>query len=407
MSPLWLVIFGIGSLLLRAGFALQASGSLRAKNSASVIVRLIAETAAAALAFWAFGFAILAQHTNAWIGIDTNQLFRERPDLAAREFFYMTICMIGSSVVAGAIAERSKFYVGTLASVVLAGFIFPVIGHWIWVDGGILRTWNFIDFGGAMAIHLSAAIFAAIGVAVLGSRAGKYPRDGSDPSVAGHSFAGHSLPMLGIGVMLLFAGWFPYLLGCCFAHYQTPSQWDEIELAKTATKILLAGAGGVAGGLIYSHLRYRKPDLFFTFSGLLGGLVAISPGIVVVSSTGAIFTGLIAGILVPMIALRLDTKARLDDPIGLIAIHGVGAIWGTLATAIFILDLSFADHVRQLALQCGGLAAVILLSTLIATIFFVCLKQLNWLRVSESAETEGLDLAEHGVDSYPDVQRMN
>jgi Amt family ammonium transporter len=400
MNPIWLVIFGIGSLLLRAGFALQAAGSLRAKNSSAAIVRLIAETAGAALSFWAFGFAILFQRHNAWIGLDPNLLLREAPASAALEFFYMTICMIGTSVLAGAIAERSKFYVGVLASAVLAGIIFPIIGHWTWVDGGILRKWNFVDFGGATSIHLSSAIFSAIGVAVLGSRAGKYHRDGSASSIPGHS-----LPMLGAGVMLLLAGWFPYLLGCCFAHSRTPSQWDDIELGKAATKILLAGAGGIAGGLIYSHWRYRKPDLFFTFGGLLGGLVAISSGLTEVSSSGAIIIGVVAGILVPMVALLLDLNARLDDPIGLIAIHGVGAIWGILATAIFYLDISFTDHVKRFALQCGGLAAVIILSSLVATAFFLTLRQLKWLRVTDADEFDGLDIGEHDINSYPDFQQ--
>jgi Amt family ammonium transporter len=397
MSPIWLVIFGIGSLLLRAGFALQASGSLRAKNSASAIVRLTAETAAAALSFWAFGFAILYQKHNAWIGIDTSLLFRDAPESAAREFFYMTICLIGSSIVAGAIAERSKFYVGVLASAVLAGVIFPIAGHWVWF--GKLSTFGFIDCGGTTVIHLSGAIFGAIGVAVLGSRAGKYQRDGSSSSIPGHS-----LPMLGVGVMLLLAGWFPYLLGCVCAH-AAPGQWDDVVVGITATNIMLAGMGGVAGGLLYSHWRYRKPDLFFTYSGLLGGLVAISSGLVAVSAVGAIVIGVVAGILVPMIALVLDLNARLDDPIGLIAIHGVGAIWGTLATAIFAQPDRFSDHFKLLAIQAGGLATVIILSTVVATILFLTLKQLKWLRVTEADEFDGLDIGEHDINSYPDFQQ--
>jgi Amt family ammonium transporter len=396
--PLYLVIFGILSLLMRAGFALQLSGSVRAKNSAAIIVRLTAETAAAALAFWAFGFAILYQRHNPWIGVDTGMLFRESPESAAREFFYMTICLIGPSIVTGAIAERSKFYVGVLASAVIAGLVFPIVGHLVWF--GKFHQLNFIDFGGASVIHLSGAVFAAIGVAVLGSRAGKFNRDGSSSSIPGHS-----LPMLGVGVLLLFAGWFPYLLGCGLAHHLTLSQWDDVIFATTATKIFLAAAGGVAGGLIYSHWKYRKPDLFFTYSGLLGGLVAISSALVAVSSTGAILIGLVAGILVPMFALKLDQGARLDDPIGLIAIHGVGGIWGTLATAIFFLDISLIDRLKLLAIQSGGIAIIMLLSAILASALFLALKHFNWLRVTEADEFDGLDIGEHDINSHPDFQQ--
>ncbi len=398
MQPFWLVIFGVSSLLLRAGFALQASGSLRAKNSAAAIVRVAAETAAAALAFWAFGFAVLHQKQHAWIGVDTSLLLQESPGSVAEEFFYMTVCMIGGAIVSGAIAERSRFYVGVLASAVLAGLIFPIAGHWIWF--GKLHDWQFIDFGGASLIHLSAAIFGAIGIAVVGSRAGKFNRDGSSSSIPGHS-----LPMLGVGVMLLFAGWFPYLLGCSFARYLTYSQWDEVILGLTAMKIMLAGAGGVAGGLMYSHWRYRKPDLFFTFSGLLGGLVAISCGAVAVTSLGAILIGVIAGILVPMAALKLDQNGRLDDPIGLIAIHGVGGIWGTLATGIFIPFAYPADRFRQLAIQAGGLALIIVFSAITAAVFFLILAKLKWVRITDADEFDGLDIGEHDINSYPDFQQ--
>jgi Amt family ammonium transporter len=398
LQSILLIIFAIGSLLLQAGFAFQASGSLRAKNSAAAVVRIVAVAAAAVLSFWAFGFALLYQHHNAWIGLDTHLLFGSAHELSELEFFYMAICMIGPAILTGVIAERSKFYVGVICSAVLAGLVFPIAGHVIWF--GKLHDLGFVDIGGATVIHLSAAVFAAIGVAVVGSRAGKYNRDGSSSSIPGHS-----LPMLGLGVLLILAGWFPYLIGCLFAAVDNVGQVSDVSIGICAINIMLAGMGGVAGGLIYSHWRYRKPDLFFTYSGLLGGLVAISSGLYAVSSFGALITGLIAGILVPMFALILDLNARLDDPIGLIAIHGVGAIWGTLATAIFIPFERFADHFREFALQAGGIVIVMLLATLAATAVFVLLKKCNALRVTTADEFDGLDIGEHDINSYPDFQQ--
>jgi Amt family ammonium transporter len=400
MRPILLVIFGIGSLLLRAGFALQASGSLRAKNSASAVLRITADTAAAALAFWAFGAGILFQTHNGWLGFDGGFLFREPPNVASTEFFHLTLCIIGGAIVTGAIAERAKFYVGFTASAVLGGIVFPIAGHWIWF--GQLQIWglHFIDFGGATAIHLTGATFGAIGIAVVGSRAGKYNRDGSSSSIPGHS-----LPMLGIGSLLLFAGWFPYLIGCLVAHWPADSTVSDIALGIAATNIMLAAAAGVAGGLIYSQFRYGKPDLFFTYGGLIGGLVAISSGIAVVPGYGAIAIGLVAGILVPIVSLELDLTAKLDDPIGVIAIHGVGAIWGTLATAIFIPLSDFSDHFKLLAVQCGGLAMVIALSAIVAGVMFVILKKLGAMRVVDADEFDGLDIGEHDINSYPDFQQ--
>ena len=403
MESILLVIFGVGCLLLRAGFALQVSGSLRAKNSAAAVVRLTAETAAAVIAFWGLGAGILFQTRNNWLAFDPKYLFCEPAGAASKEFFHLTVFLIAGSIVSGAIAERSKFYVGVIASAVLAGFVLPVVGHWVWY-GWLLNLYNcrFVDCGGATVIHLTGAIFGAIGIGVVGSRAGKYNRDGSSSSIPGHS-----LPMLCVGVMLLLAGWFPYLLGCVIAHGDVADPSD-VELAICATNILLAGAGGVAGGLIYSQWRYRKPDLFFIYSGLLGGLVAISSGLLAVNNGfGAILIGLVAGIIIPMIALLLDLNARMDDPIGLIAIHGVGAIWGTLATAIFIPFEHFSDHFKQLAIQCGGLAAVMLFSAIFATALFLLLRQLKWLRVTDADEFDGLDIGEHDIYSYPDFQQTS
>jgi len=399
MRSVLLIFFALGTLLLRAGFALQASGSLRAKNSASAILRITADAAAAALAFWAVGAGILFQRHNGWFGIDTGFLFREPPEQASTELFHMTLGLIGGAVIAGALAERAKFYVSVAASALLAGLVFPVIGHWIWF--GKLRDWGFIDFGGATAIHLSAAVFGAIGVAVVGSRAGKYNKDGSSNSIPGHS-----LPMVGLGAMLLLVGWFPYLLGCVVAHWPVPSMIDDVLLGVSATNILLAGMSGVAGGLLYSHYRYRKPDMFFAYSGMLGALVAISPGMMVVSNVGAAIIGLVAGIAVPIATLALDLDARLDDPIGLIAIHGIGAIWGLLATAILnTTDATFSDHMLRLGIQAGGLAGVLVISALIAAALFLGLKAITPLRVVEADEFDGLDIGEHDINSYPDFQQ--
>ncbi len=398
MTPLWLIVFGVGTLLLRTGFAMQASGSLRAKNATSSVLRITADTAAAALVFWAFGAALLFPGDNGWF--NAKLLLHQPADMAGVEFFHLTICLIGGAVISGALAERVKFYVGVLATVVLAGVVVPITGHWVWY--GWLHNLGFIDLGGATVIHLSAAVFAAVGVAVVGARAGKYNRDGSSNSIPGHA-----LPMLGIGALLIFVGWFPYLLGCTATHYQYGSD-STIAPGITAMNIMLAGAGGVVGGLVFSHFRYRKPDVFFTYSGLLAALVAISPAAVAVSGIGAVSIGLVAGVIVPIAAVAVDMRARLDDPLGLIVIHGVGSIWGTLAAAFFVVlgpESGAVDHFRLLAVQALGIVAVMVPTSIVAMIVFLGMKLLGNLRVPAADETDGLDIGEHDLNSYPDFQQ--
>jgi Amt family ammonium transporter len=399
LTDLFLLLLAICTLLLRIGFALQASGSLRAKNSASSILRITADGAAAALAFWAVGAGLLFQTKNAWIGFDFKFFCSEPPDFAGTEFFHFAICMIGGAVVAGALAERAKFYVGVAASAVLGGIVFPIFGHLVWF--GKLHAMGCIDFGGASVIHLPAAVFGAVGVAIVGSRAGKYNKDGSSNVIPGHA-----LPLMGLGSMVMLIGWFPYLLGCVGTHwFDDRAMPTDINFGISAINILLAGMAGVAGGLSYSHFRYRKPDMFFAYGGMLGALVAISSGVAGVPNWGAVVIGFVAGILVPLCTLVIDLDAHLDDPIGLVAIHGVGSIWGLLATALFIQPRHISDNFRVLAVQAGTIGLVLLVSTILAAGFFLGLRLIGSLRVVEADEFDGLDIGEHDINSYPDFQQ--
>jgi Amt family ammonium transporter len=394
LNPLWLIVFGVETLLLRAGFALQACGSLRAKNATGSILRLTADTAVAAISFWAIGAALLLSPSNKLFAFDSALVMGPSSDRASITFFHLVISLIGGAIITGALAERARFYVGVIAAAVLAGLVIPITGHWLWL--GWLHDLGAIDHGGASVIHLSAAVFAAVGVAVVGARAGKYNRDGSSDSIAGHA-----LPLLGAGSILSFVGWFPYLLGCTLAHWGA----SETGQAIVAMNIMLAGAGGVCGGLLLGQFRYRKPDVFFVYSGFLGALVAISPGAVAVTGSGALMIGLVAGVIVPLAAMAMDSRAHLDDPLGLIAIHGVGSIWGLIAVSLFVVlgqNALFVDHLHILAVQLLVIVAILVPTAIVAAAVFLGLKAIGGVRVSEADEIAGLDLADHGLNSYPD-----
>jgi ammonium transporter, Amt family len=392
-----LVILGAAALLLRAGFGLYASGSLRAKNGASAVLRITADTAVSSLVFWAIGAAILFQTSNGFFGIDVHSLFGRSPQFADSEFFHLAIVLIGGAIVAGALAERARFYVGIALSVLLAALVIPIAGEWAW--WGWLKQGGFIDTGGATVIHVSAAVCAAVAVFFVGPRVGKYNKDGSSNSIPGHA-----LSLSSVGVLLLLVGWFPYLLGCVVSHNPSPDSTVEPIVAVAAMNIILAAAAGALAGLIYGQFRYGKPDVFFTYTGLLAGLVAVSAGVATLGNIGAVVTGAIAGLIVPLLTLEIDRLGKFDDPIGGISIHGIGGIWGTLATALFA-PTGEHGRIAMLGIQTVGIAAIVILSAVATLVVIMVLRLVGSLRSVEADEIDGLDIGEHDINGYPDFQQ--
>jgi ammonium transporter, Amt family len=392
-----LVILGAAALLLRAGFGLYASGSLRAKNGASAVLRITADTAVSALVFWAVGAAILFQTNNGYFGLDFHYLPGQSPPFADSEFFHLTIILIAGAIVAGAIAERTRFYVGVVLSILLAGLIVPIAGHWAWT--GWLKEHGFIDTGGAAVIHLSAAACAAVAALFVGPRVGKYNKDGTSNSIPGHA-----LPLSSVGVLLLLAGWFPYLLGCVISHGPVSEATGEPMVAVAAMNIILAASAGALAGLIYGQFRYGKPDVFFTYTGLLAALVAISAGVTTMGNLGAVITGAIAGLVVPLLTLEVDRQGKLDDPLGVISIHGIGGIWGTFAAALFA-PADFHHRLNLLGIQTVGIVAILILSVVLSLAVVLLLKLAGSLRCTDADEQDGLDIGEHDINGYPDFQQ--
>jgi Amt family ammonium transporter len=388
-----LILFAVGALLLQPGFALQSAGVSRIKNASSSILRILVAAAVSTLSFWAIGQSLMTGTGNRWVSINTATILAEEAGTpAGAEIFQLAVAAIGGAIVCSAVAERSRFRVGLVAAAVFAGLVYPVTGRWVW--SGWLYDMHFIDFAGATTIHLTAAVIAAIAVAMVG------PRARTAETAKNAAIAGHAVPMSTIGVMLIAVGWVPYILGSAIAH-ATPAveQW---YLPPAAINLMLAGAAGTIGGLIYGYSRYKKPDLFFARAGLLGGLVAISAAVFAVGNIGAACIGFGAGLLVPMLAVVIDDKAGLDDPAGVIAVHGGGAIWGTLMTAVFASNMTSAiDHMQLLAIQCLGIAVITIVAAVTAAVVFSLLRLLGPLRVTAEEEADGLDRSDHGLDSYP------
>jgi Amt family ammonium transporter len=380
---IWLLVFGVGAVLVRAGLALRTAAAVRPADVGDALLRSGAEAAAAVLAFWAIGAPLLfGRQANGFLAFDPTLIGSQAAESAATEFFHAVVATVGGAVVGGAIAGRARFHVSVVASAVLGGVVFPVVGHLLWF--GYLRRINVVDFGGATAIHLTAGVFAAVAVAMVGSRPGRYGSGnaGAEPPALDR------LPVAAVSVALLAVGWLPYVLGSLIAH---PTEMDLMAtpadaaraLAWTAMNTALAAAGGLAGGLAYGRLRHGRAELPSTSLGLLGGLVAITAGCVAVGNLGALMIGLVAGGLVPAAAGVMDRRARLDDPVGAVAVHGVGAIWGMLAAAAFAADQSTIAHFQLLAVQSLALAVTLTVSAVAAGVTFGLLRGVGPLRAAD------------------------
>jgi Amt family ammonium transporter len=289
----------------------------------------------------------------------------------------------------GTLCERSRFFPASVASVLLAAVLVPILGKWVWT--GWLRDAGFVDVAGASAIHLTAGVCAAVAAYLVGPRSGKYHRDGSTSTIPGHN-----VPLAAAGTMVMLAGWVPYVAGFAMIN-RTP-------LGLAALNVLLAGAAGGGAAAILGHVRYGKPDVTLTLIGLLGALVAISAGAGRVPPLAAVTIGAVAGVFVPLASIYIDLILRIDDPAGGISIHAAGGLWGTLAAGL-LAPGSLALRVKHLGVQLLSAVVICLVAAAVCGAVLYVIKATSGLRAREADEFDGLDLAEHDIGAYPDFQQ--
>jgi Amt family ammonium transporter len=394
MDHIWIVACAAAALLARVGLALYTCGLVRAKNAGGSLLRHIADLCLVTLSFWAVGIAVL-NPANSHSGTLHHYLFGLRPEdaavLAPQVFLLLAATVFASGIVVGALSERSRFWPSLTPSILLGGVLIPLLISWSG-PGAFLDRLHFHDLAGAGFIHLAAGLCAAVGTLAIGPRNGKYNRDGSSNVVPGHS-----LPLACGGVMLLMIAWFPYLIGFAVLH------GESAGIVALNTLLAIAAAG--IASLAVAHFRYGKPDIYLTFSGILGGLVAISAGADLMSNTAAIVTGGIAGILIPTLLLQADLVWRIDDPTGALVIHGFGGAWGLISVGLFAPLPANIHRYTALIGQLTGIGVIAALSVATSGVLFLILKNASLLRARESDEFDGLDLAEHDIGSYPDFQQ--
>ncbi|MGC9312201.1 MAG: ammonium transporter [Sediminispirochaetaceae bacterium] len=373
---IWLVLAAALVFLMQAGFAMVETGLTRAKNAGNIMMKNLMDFSAGAVAYWAVGWALMYGASAAGL-IGTDQFFLNGADgIVYRDWMFQVVfAATAATIVSGAMAERTKFTGYIIYSVVISALIYPISGHWIW-NGGWLAERGFHDFAGSTVVHSVGAWAALAGAYVLGPRRGKYLRQNGE--VAVKAIPGHNMPLAALGVFLLWFGWYGFNAG------STLSGTDP-TIAHVAVTTTLAASAGAIGAMTASWTGFGKPDLSMSLNGALAGLVGITAGTWVVNPLGSLIIGLVSGVLVVLAVEFIDKVLHIDDPVGAVSVHGVcGA--------------------EQLLVQLLGVGAVLLWVLGTAGILFGLLKSLGLLRVTEKEELMGLDVGEHGMESYSGFQ---
>jgi Amt family ammonium transporter len=384
------VLLGTAALGVRTGMAMYAVGLARSKNAASSAIRQVCDFLVSVLAFCLIGSIIVFYKSGSGVMADLGITFHPPADNVDAIFFYAIIFSIASAVVSGVVGERSRFFPMLAVPVILGAIVVPLGAHWGWL--GWLKQMKFTDNAGACIIHLAGGASALAAAVLVGPRMGKFNKDGSSNAIPGHN-----LPLTTAGVAMMFVAWLPYVLGGIAVNGSTLGP-------QPAMNALLAGCAGGLVALLYSRLRYGKAEILLTFSGLLGGLVAISSCAASVRLPGAILVGGIAGILVPIASVAIDLIGRVDDPTAGISIHGVGGLWGTLAAGIFVSG-GIAEKLRAVGVQAIGALVIIAIAGGATLAILAIVRATVGIRSKEADEFDGLDLAEHDINAYPDFQQ--
>ncbi len=405
------VWFLIGAALvfwMQAGFAMVEAGFTRAKNTGNIIMKNLMDFCIGTVVFILIGFGLLmGEDLFGFIGRPGFDLFTAYAEFDFSNFvFNLVFCATTATIVSGAMAERTKFLSYCIYSGVISALIYPIEAHWIW-GGGWLAQLGFHDFAGSCAIHMVGGISALIGAKILGPRIGKFTRDTSGKVVKVNAFPGHNIALGALGVFILWLGWY----GFNGAAATSIAQLGSIFLTTT-----VAPAVATVVCMVFTWIKYGKPDVSMCLNASLAGLVAITAPCDVTDAFGAVVIGVVAGFLVVFGVWLLDHVLRIDDPVGAVAVHCMNGIWGTLAVGLFATDtapgysianasgetltgLFYGGGFELLKLQFIGFASVAAWTAVTITITFLVIRAIAGLRVDREEEMAGLDAAEHGLSS--------
>jgi Amt family ammonium transporter len=394
LNTFYLLVSGALVMWMAAGFSMLEAGLVRSRNTVEILTKNMALYAVACLMYLLVGYDIMyaAKGTSWWPFAHWQGLLAQGDDTSgdysryADFFFQVVFVATAMSIVSGAVAERMKLLAFLAFAVIFTAFVYPLQGYWMW-GGGFLKQAGFVDFAGSGVVHLAGAAAALAAVLMLGPRTGKYGPKGQVRAIPGHN-----LPLAALGTFILWLGWFGFNGGSELA---IASPEHASNVAKVYLNTNMAAAAGVVAALLVSQWRFGKPDLTMALNGALAGLVAITADPLSPSPLLAVFIGLMAGVLVFFAIVWLDRKAHLDDPVGALSVHGINGIWGLLAV---LLSNPAAHWLAQLL----GIATIFAFVFVTSLALWWLLARLLGLRVTVEDEINGLDIAECGLEAYPD-----
>jgi len=414
LDTFYFLMCGALVMWMAAGFSMLEAGLVRAKNTTEILTKNVALYAIACIMYLVVGYdimygggvflngialdgasdadalvgAVLAESAEA--GFDGGAVYSNAADF----FFQVVFVATAMSIVSGAVAERMKLWAFLAFTVVLTGFIYPMEGAWTWNGESVFGLYTlgdlgFSDFAGSGIVHMAGASAALAGVLLLGARKGKYTKDGKVNAIPGAN-----LPMATLGTFILWMGWFGFNGGSVL-------KLADINSANSVAMVFLntnaAAAAGAIAALVFAKILFKKADLTMTLNGALAGLVAITAEPSTPSPLQATIFGAIAGVIVVLSILALD-KAKIDDPVGAISVHGVVGFFGLLIVPLTNSGASFSG-------QLIGAATIFVWVFCTSFVVWFALKKIIGIRVSEEEEYEGVDISDCGMEAYPEITR--
>ena len=398
------VWFLIGAALvfwMQAGFAMVEAGFTRAKNTGNIIMKNLMDFCIGTCTFILIGFSLLlGEDMVGLIGKPGFDIFTSYADFDWSNFvFNLVFCATTATIVSGAMAERTKFLSYCVYSGIISALVYPIEAHWIW-GGGWLSQLGFHDFAGSCAIHMVGGLSALIGAKILGPRIGKFVKDKDGKITKVNAFPGHNLPLGCLGCFILWLGWYGFNGAACTSVEQLGSVFLTTTVAPAVATVVC---------MVFTWVRYGKPDVSMCLNASLAGLVAITAPCDVTDCFGAIVIGAVAGVLVVFGVWFLDYVLRVDDPVGAVAVHFMNGMWGTIAVGLFattsapgndtLTGLFYGGGFTLLGKQLLGMFSVLAWTAVTMTLVFFFIKAVFGLRVSEEEEIVGLDSMEHGLPS--------
>ncbi|GIV85932.1 MAG: ammonium transporter [Candidatus Roseilinea sp.] len=411
VDTMWVLVAAFLVFFMQTGFALVEAGLTRAKNASNIMMKNLMDFVMGSLAYWAIGYGLMFGAVSSGLFGTSNFFLGATGDdignvpMLAFWLFQLVFAGTAATIVSGAMAERTKFSAYLIYSIVISAIIYPIFGHWVWGTGwlwtlgdttGLVPGGGFRDFAGSTVVHSVGGWAALMGTLALGPRLGRFNRDGSPNAIPGHS-----VTLFGLGVFILWLGWFGFNPGSQLAI--AGSNADAVALVAANTN--LAAAAGAAAAVIYGYITSKKANVGAAFNGVLAGLVAITAPCAFVTPLDAIIIGAVGGVLVMVFGRVLETL-KIDDPVGAIPVHLVCGAWGTLAIGLFaslggVTGLFHGGGLGQLIIQLIGVIACGVWTAATAGVLFFAIKKTIGLRVSAEEEIQGLDAMEHGAIAYP------